>query len=264
MQTSSMEISHLKAIIQKSMRHTYIDQFVQVPKLDNDKLYILIAILNNTNLSKEKKESYIVTAMLIQTALDTHDLVPDSHASHEETKEKSKQLSVLAGDYYSGLYYWLLAEVEEVEMTQVLARAITDINEYKMQLYYKNFESMDAFMAIFKKMNSLLITRIAEHAGETDISCIAGEWLMIRKITSAKSQSAQSRADKGFDPWLDKILLDDDYTVLNKLDFFTHQESLLIERHLEKLPAHFSSVASNLREALGTTSSIDSSVAEEG
>ncbi|ALX47963.1 heptaprenyl diphosphate synthase component 1 [Lentibacillus amyloliquefaciens] len=264
LQTSSMEISRLKALIQRKMHHTYIEQFVQIPQLDEDKLYILTSILNNTALSEEKKESYIVTAMLIQTALDTHDLVPDSNALQSNYEEKSKQLSVLAGDYYSGLYYRLLSEVDEVETTQVLATAITDINEYKMQLYYINFNSMDAFISIYKKMNSLLITRMATFTGETFIGNIAANWLMIRKLTSAKNHPAQSGIEKAFGPWFDKIPLNDYHSILNTFDSFIRQESTLIEKHLTKFPANLSATASYLKETLDTTSSINSSIAEEG
>lgn len=265
MHTSSMDLRHLKALINKKMYHTYIEQYVQTPQLDDDKLYILTSILNNTTLPEYKKEKYIVTAMLVQMALDTHDLVSNSnHAAPTEYEKKSKQLSVLAGDYYSGLYYSLLSEIEEVKMTQVLAKAITDINECKMQLYYEGTDSFDTFIPLFKKLESLLIIRIASFTGETVISGIAAEWLMTRKLLLSKYSLAHSGLDKAFGTWSDQIPLNDYHAALNTIDSFIRQETLLIEHQLTHFPAHLSAMASYLNDTLGTSPSINSSIAEEG
>ncbi|SFA73715.1 heptaprenyl diphosphate synthase [Lentibacillus halodurans] len=265
MQTSSMEISHLKALINQKMYYAYIEQYVQTPQLDDDKLYILTSILNNTALPESKKEHYIVTAMLVQMALDTHDLVPNSNDFvHTDHDEKSKQLSVLAGDYYSGLYYLILSEIEEVKMTQVLATAITDINEYKMQLYYKDFDSFDTFIQVFKKLESLLITRIAAFVGEKTISGITPEWLMTRRLEAAKNRITQSGFDKVFGSWSEQIPVSDHHDALYAMNTFIRKETLLIEKRLPHFPAHLSAIKSYIKGTIETAPSNKSSLAEEG
>lgn len=265
LQTSSMEISYLKALINEKMHHPYIEQYVQTPHLDEDKLYILTAILNNTDLPEYKKEHFVVTAMLIQMALDTHDLVPNSNdAAIKDDDEKSKQLAVLAGDYYSGLYYYLLSEIEEVDMTRVLATAITDINELKMQLYYKDFDSFDTFIQILKNLESLLIIRVAAFAGETVISSIAAEWLITRRLITVKNHILHSGLDTALGTWSEQIPLNDHHNALYKVDSFIRQERLLIEKRLTHFPAHLSAMASYLKDTLKTSPSSKSSIAEEG
>ncbi|QKY69208.1 heptaprenyl diphosphate synthase component 1 [Lentibacillus sp. CBA3610] len=265
MQTSSMEISHLKVLIKEKMDHTYIEQYVQTPQLDEDKLYILTSILNNTTLSECTKKNCIVTAMLVQMALDTHDLVPNSNdAALTNHEEKSKQLSVLAGDYYSGLYYFLLSEIEEVKLTRVLATAITDINELKMELNYKDFDSIDTFLSIIKKLESLLITRIAEFVGETAISGIAAEWLMMRKLTPAQNRKNHTGLDNVFSSWSEQIPLNDYTTASNTIDSFVRQETIMIEERLRYFPAHLSAITAYIKDTSGISSSVNSSIAEEG
>ena len=48
---------------------------------------------------------------------------------------RSKQLKVLAGDYFSGRYYELLATPEEIEAVRSMSDAISDVNKLKMNLY---------------------------------------------------------------------------------------------------------------------------------
>src|SRR5699024_6265809 len=130
------------------MKHTYLHKFIDKPTIDEDKLFILVSILNRAFVSSKQKEQYIITTMLVQLALDTHDLVPSStdNGDYHAASEIPKQLTVLAGDYYSGLYYFLLSEIEDFAMIQTLASAIKKVNEYKMNLYYREIQTIDEFL----------------------------------------------------------------------------------------------------------------------
>src|SRR5690606_1925508 len=81
----------------------------------------------------EKLKNYLVPTILIQLALDCHDevtLLPQS----TEKGIRTRQLSVLAGDYYSSKYYYLLSKIEDIRIIRSLARSIGDINELKTSL----------------------------------------------------------------------------------------------------------------------------------
>src|SRR5699024_12080275 len=98
----------------------------------------LSVILNNRSMSILRKKQYIITTKLVQIAWDTNDLVPVTNDEMDSEESRvAKQLTVLAGDYYSGLYYLLLSEIEAFDMIHILASAIKEINEYKMKLYYQ-------------------------------------------------------------------------------------------------------------------------------
>ncbi|GGJ85665.1 heptaprenyl diphosphate synthase component 1 [Lentibacillus kapialis] len=262
MQTSSMEINRLKSLIKEKMNHAYIEQYVKTPALNEDKLYILIFILNNTALSEYKKERYIVTAMLVQMALDTHDLVPESDdIPAEETHDKSKQLAVLAGDYYSGLYYYLLSEIEEVRMIQVLATAIRDINECKMQLYYQENHSFETFIHVFKQINTLLITRIAAYTNESDIGGIAADWLILKKLINIRNRNGDSSLEAALGFWATKIPANNHKEALYAIDSFIQTEAPKIEKYFAHFPAKLSATKSWMTNALNKN---NNSMAEEG
>ena len=67
--------------------------------------------------------------------LDTHDDV--SNTLEDENSMKTRQFTILAGDYYSGLYYKVLAEVCNTEMIKKLSEGVKTINEHKVTIYHK-------------------------------------------------------------------------------------------------------------------------------
>ncbi|WP_382361350.1 heptaprenyl diphosphate synthase component 1 [Lentibacillus kimchii] len=246
-----MEIRHLKALIKDKMHHDYIEQYVKTPSPDESKLCVMSSILKQSAVSEERKQHYIVTAMLIQIALDTHDQVTDTDESVScDKSEKTKQLSVLAGDYYSGLYYLILSEAEETGMTRALATSITEINELKMQLYHETFHSLEAFIDVIKTLESRLIMRMAEFVGETALSSIAAEWLIIKKLMTIKHHIMSSGLDTAFDPWSSSNPVTDYQTVLDTIDLVISKENSVIDKQLAQFPAHLTSAVSLIRNRL--------------
>ncbi|WP_382395537.1 heptaprenyl diphosphate synthase component 1 [Lentibacillus juripiscarius] len=262
LQTSSIEINSVKALIHEKIHNSLIEKHVQIPYLNDDKLYILISILNNTPLPDAKKKNYIIATMLVQMALDIHDGVPETNECQQhDDEEKSKQLSVLAGDYYSSLYYLLLSEVEEIELIGVLAAAIKEINETKMQLYYKmNNEMFPLTMQHIKKLESLLIIRVADFTGETLIRDIAAEWLAVRKLAAARCRRDRDNNVMSSDIWDDHIANKDHQAIAS----FLKREIKAINNHLIQFPAHLAGLGAELKDTLNESLSDNESIAEEG
>lgn len=179
----SKELEDLKVCIEQKIRHAYLDKYISKTKIDDYKLFILYSIMNETDLSMSKKRSYIVSIMLVQIALDTHDLVPISNHPHDHEEDiKSKQLLVLAGDYYSGLYYLLLSELHDFKAIQVLATAIKEINELKMKLYYNEVDSLNEYVSVMKQVESLLFTRVTNWLTDLNINPFIEDILITRKL----------------------------------------------------------------------------------
>jgi len=222
------EIKYLKNLIKNKLKHTYLDQYIQRPIIEDEKLIFLNEILNH--LPTYKKESYIVTIMLIDIALTIHDSVNDGPELPEHMPERvSKQLSVLAGDYYSGLYYLLLSEIDDFKMIHTLADAIKVINEQKMKLYYQEFSSFDEFMECVKDINSLSISYVASHINEPILSEFVSDWLLLDKLYSLK-ENVESNQSHFLENWLGES----PYYSNQDLDVFLKRDIPISIKNIEK------------------------------
>ena len=61
-------------------------------------------------------ELFTLATSLVQLGLDTHDLVTASNDVKEKKAARSRQLKVLAGDYFSARFYHLLAQAGQIDM----------------------------------------------------------------------------------------------------------------------------------------------------
>src|SRR5690625_2840314 len=223
------EIIYLKNLIENKLQHTFLDKYVQRPIIEDEKLILLNELLQQ-HFPTYKKENYIVTIMLIDLALKVHDSVNDGPELPEHMPERvSKQLSVLAGDYYSGLYYLLLSEIDDFKMIHTLADAIKVINEQKMKLYYQEFSSFDEFMECVKDINSLSISYVASHINEPILSEFVSDWLLLDKLYSLK-ENVESNQSHFLENWLGES----PYYSNQDLDVFLKRDIPISIKNIEK------------------------------
>lgn len=181
-------MTEMKSNIIQKISFSYLQQFIQTPKIDEDKLLLMIAMFDHHGLTKLEMEDFVVTPMLIQIALDTHEHVSNSSSSKMETETslKLRQLTVLGGIYYSSLYYKILAETNNLAMTRVLAEGIKDINEHKILLYQKDFDGIEKLMNSVMTIESSLVKKLADYLHENRWKEIASHFLFIKRLLNEK------------------------------------------------------------------------------
>ncbi|MCP1354174.1 heptaprenyl diphosphate synthase component 1 [Aneurinibacillus migulanus] len=131
------EIESIVDQIKLHAENRVLNQYIDNPPISQLRVCLLYLFLRQCGIAESKLRKYIVTAMLIQLGLDSHERVS---LSKEDTPTgiRTRQLTILAGDYFSGQYYHLLADMEDVQTIKQLARSIQEINEWKISLYWEN------------------------------------------------------------------------------------------------------------------------------
>jgi heptaprenyl diphosphate synthase len=253
-------MKQLKAIIEDKIHHTYLKKHIRNPVIDEEKLFMLCAVFHDAAMPLFKKEQYIITTMLVQIALDTHDIVPVNDEIRDEADRFSMQLTVLAGDYYSGLYYLLLSEMQAFDMIHILASAIKEINEYKMKRYEDGASSFDCLIDNFKKTESLLIQRIAEYINEPELNIIIEEWLITNKLIKEKSTSSVDE----FWRWFSNSDSDPDSIISAKIENVIERKINRIGNAASQLPDQYSMFKNHLHLRMEELSECSATIAEEG
>ncbi|ANF97459.1 heptaprenyl diphosphate synthase component 1 [Paenibacillus bovis] len=123
---------------QKYTDYDMIQEHTAIPEFPDIRARLLLAFLNeaaDTEQKADRGQLFSLVTGLVQMALDTHDRIDTSPLHQEEAKMRSRQLNVLAGDYFSSRFYELLAKAGEIQMVSRLSEAICENNRLKMNLY---------------------------------------------------------------------------------------------------------------------------------
>lgn len=114
----------------RSVYHPILKRNLGQPKLNKHTvLFLLLPQLNGEEWPSSTQRAAIAVGA-VYTAFDAHDAVD----IYDVTTTKD-QLRVLSGDYLSGIYYKLLAEIPNFDFIQALSKTIGRINETKTEFY---------------------------------------------------------------------------------------------------------------------------------
>jgi heptaprenyl diphosphate synthase len=123
-------------LAKKYVEYDMILQHTDMPSFPDSRARLLFAFLNRSGEQKDgRDELYPLAASLVQMGLDTHDMIDTAKEMPSPSKMRSRQLKVLAGDYFSGRFYQLLAQAGSIDAVSILSKAVCDVNESKMSMY---------------------------------------------------------------------------------------------------------------------------------
>nr|WP_285890671.1 heptaprenyl diphosphate synthase component 1 [Mesobacillus subterraneus] len=195
-----------RELLLEKLSHPYLLEHVESPFIDDDRLLLLTSLMEQQEVNQEKAKNYTVTTMLLQIALDTHEQVHNSQPGEEDESHKRRQLTVLAGIYFSGLYYKLLADMDDIEMIKLLASGVKEVNEHKILLYQKEAEAIDKLMESVKLIESALLGKVADHLDASEWFEFASNWLFVKRLLSEETKFIKSGSSLVFNA-LKKIAL---------------------------------------------------------
>lgn len=171
--------TEVKAQILNAIRHPYLNKHLMVPKIDDVKVSILIKLMDQNHFPNEKIIHYCKALMIHQIALDTHEKV-STYESTPQDREK-KQLTVLEGDFYSGLYYESLSNTGEISLIKELSYAVKEMNEQKINLVHHKFTSLEEILRCITIIESTILVHFAKYIGaDQSITKIENKCLVTR------------------------------------------------------------------------------------
>ena len=151
-------IKQYKDGILKQVQQSTLLKYTGAPVIDEERLFFTLLPLFNGEEWEDSQRKSAIAVTLIFSALAAHDLVKEMNAT---TKEQ--QLQVLAGDYYSGKYYQLLASDKQLDLIQQLSDGISTISEHKTRFYDRKSYSFEHLIQSIQLIESKSIEQFFEH-----------------------------------------------------------------------------------------------------
>lgn len=171
--------NEVKVQILNAIKHPYLNKHLLPPTIDEVKVTLLIELMDQHHFTKEKIIHYCKALMIHQIALDTHELV-STYEGTSRDREK-KQLTVLEGDFYSGLYYEALSNTGEISLIKELSFAVKEMNEQKINLVHHKFTSLEELLSCITMIESTILVHFANYIGSKEsIKKIENKCLMTR------------------------------------------------------------------------------------
>jgi len=180
-----VKLSELRELIRGEVSHSYLLKYIQDPIVDEDKLLLLLTMLSDIRLDMTEVKNYVLPTMLVQIALDTHEYVTNAQVN-TSLHMKNRQLTVLAGDYYSGLYYYFLARNDDVLMVRKLAEGIKDINEHKIILYRRDLDEMTELLNSVEIIEASLMRKMTDYFNVPLWNDFSSKFLLLKRLLKEK------------------------------------------------------------------------------
>jgi heptaprenyl diphosphate synthase len=132
-----MKTYRIPEIAQKYVDYDMIKAHTALPDLSDARLRMLHAFLNEQQSLRPNSELYTLVISLVQLGMDTHDLIDTDLEQRTEPEMRSRQLKVLAGDYFSATFYQLLSQAGQIDMISKISGAVSEVNRLKVNLYVR-------------------------------------------------------------------------------------------------------------------------------
>lgn len=181
------QLNIVREKLHSRLAHSYLLRFIDIPVIDEERLFLFHELLEQTELEPERKQDTLLSIMLVQIALDTHERISLSDVKNENER-KNRQLTVLAGDYFSSMYYHILSKWQDNRLIRTLSEAIQEINEAKMSFYHVDDQSVDYIFTNLKEIESILIRKVAEHYKLDDWKSFGTQYFYMNRLLFERKQ----------------------------------------------------------------------------
>jgi hypothetical protein len=96
---------------------------------------VMRVMLAAAKLAPKRELSFSIATTILRMVFEAHERVPLQDEIEQAERKNTRQLLVLAGDFYSGLFYRLLADNHELAGLKHFSCTIRSINESRLNLH---------------------------------------------------------------------------------------------------------------------------------
>ncbi|SDI29017.1 heptaprenyl diphosphate synthase component 1 [Natribacillus halophilus] len=254
MESMTTEQQQLKSVISEFndlSHHYFLKRYGMSPPCDEDKTCFLLHAIQTETLDERAKLERVISAMLLDAALTVHHHI--SLHSDRTSDGTYEQLTVLAGDLYSSMYYKRLAELADIPLIRLFSESTQTMNNAKVRLHAGDWHTAAELERLISDMEATLIAGLADFYQQQAIQQIVPYFLGLRKL-----KEMLHLLEQGTESWGSSLLAP--LVSSRPTDRCADEEKYLLKKRLRETVV---SQQTKLREALANfNSTIPSSLAD--
>jgi hypothetical protein len=136
-----MEFHTILSRLEEMVSQPQLERYLGKPPVPVYFVRFLFHLLIEQKIPPKRVETYCLAATCLHMGLMIHEQISLERET-ELSQVRKRQLTVLAGDFYSSLFYRSLAEAGEIEGIQCLSKCTSEINEQKLRYSQEYMEQM--------------------------------------------------------------------------------------------------------------------------
>ncbi|WP_158735326.1 heptaprenyl diphosphate synthase component 1 [Alteribacillus sp. YIM 98480] len=187
-QQQAEEVKNIEDQFLKMTTHPYLKKHIDSAEIEYDIIFFLLEIMKETSLTQEEKREQILSALLVQAAFLTHEKVHNT-TLEDSNEKKPRQLTVLAGDFFSSLYYFMLVKNVHDDILPVFSSSIQKINVEKMSLHFSEHQSEGELMKRLKTVEGGFIADIAFFYKKDELAFLAEKFFLLKRLFKEKEKA---------------------------------------------------------------------------
>ena len=181
-ESAKKKVLHYESEIRSHIYDSFVWNHIEEPIIDQDKIAVVLAILSHAGVKEQQLTNYILSIMLMQIALDTHENVTNEMNREDSHDLRKRQLTILAGDYYSGLYYHILSRTKDVGFIEVFSQGIQIINEAKVELYQCKEAKAEFLFVHLDAIETALVEKVFSYFGSSGDLSFYKDFLLLKRV----------------------------------------------------------------------------------
>ncbi|WP_271003515.1 heptaprenyl diphosphate synthase component 1 [Listeria seeligeri] len=242
-------LKEVEQLVHEQAVYQYLQENNEGGQMDKDQMLFLHEAISGSDLTDAAAYRVVSATLYMILAHDTHEKI-DEPGDVVKLTRKEQELTVLAGDFYSALYYRTLAELEMIPLLRALQSGVQETNTAKTNIYQLHVATDEEYLAQLTMTNAAIFTKFAKYFMKDEAFILLGckffllkrlqmELQLYKEIGASRLKRAYDHgyfakeAVSNFESWLMEIISDVKKEVANLKETVEPLSNILEKRIVE-------------------------------
>ncbi|MBC2271144.1 heptaprenyl diphosphate synthase component 1 [Listeria welshimeri] len=181
-QAKEAGLKEVEQLVHEQAVYQYLQENNEGGQMDKDQMLFLHEAISGSDLTDAAAHRVVSATLYMILAHDTHEKIDEPDDIIQLTR-KEQELTVLAGDFYSALYYRTLAELEMIPLLRALQSGVQETNTAKTNIYQLHVATDEEYLTQLTMTNAAIFTKFAKYFMKDQTFIILGcQFFLLKRL----------------------------------------------------------------------------------